>query len=64
MKRKKSAKKPVAVQDPALTAFKVAVRNAIRERKRAGLPVYIERAGKIVNLNPQRRSKAKSRRAA
>ena len=64
MKRKKPAKKRVAAQDSALAAFKIAVRRAIRERVRAGLPVYVERGGKIVNLNSHKRPKTKSRRAA
>jgi hypothetical protein len=58
MNQKKSGKKAVSVEDPALTAFKVAVRKAIRERVRAGLPVYVERHGKIVNINPKKRRAA------
>lgn len=58
MKRKKARKKPSTLQDKAFAAFKVAVRNAIRERMRAGLPVYVERGGKIVNLNPKKRRAA------
>ena len=58
MKRKTTRKKPLPLHEKAFTAFKVAVRKAIRERTRAGLPVYIERDGKIVNINRKRRRAA------
>jgi hypothetical protein len=60
----KSASKARALQRKALQALRVAVRKTIRKKRLAGLPIYVSRTGKVINLNPQRRSKAKSRRAA
>jgi hypothetical protein len=48
--------------DLALKAFKVAVRKALRERRRLGLPIWVERNGKVVNINPKKRAgKSKKR---
>jgi methionine synthase II (cobalamin-independent) len=58
VKAKKSAKKQTALQEKAFRAMKVAVRKAIREKMRAGLPVYVGRDGKVVNLNPKKRRAA------
>ncbi len=44
--------------------MKLAVRKSIRAKIAAGLPVYVARNGKVVNLNPQSRPRTKSGRAA
>lgn len=50
--------------DLALKACKVAVRKALREKRRLGLPIWVERNGRVVNINPKKRAgKSKKRRA-
>jgi hypothetical protein len=39
------------LQQDALTALQEAVQKAIAERTRAGLPVYVWKGGKVVDLN-------------
>jgi hypothetical protein len=56
-------KKLRGFHDLALEAFKVAVRKALRERRRLGLPIWVERNGKVVNINPKKRGgKTKKKR--
>jgi hypothetical protein len=48
------------LQEGAFTALKSAVKKAIAERTRLGLPVYVWKDGKVVDLNaPKRRTSAK-----
>jgi hypothetical protein len=49
------------LQDRALLALRSAVKKAIAERTRQGLPVYIWSGGKVVDLTANRR-RARSRR--
>jgi hypothetical protein len=58
VKAKKSAKRQTALQEKAFRAMKVSVRKAVREKLRAGLPVYVARNGKVVNINPKKRRAA------
>lgn len=58
VKSKKSANVARDLQRKALRALRAAVRKAIRRKMRAGLPVYVSRDGKIVNLNPKKRRAA------
>ena len=64
MNRGKPTKTQLALEKKAAEAMKTAVRRAVREKMRVGLPVYAVRSGKVVNLNPQKRPRAKPRRAA
>jgi hypothetical protein len=51
------------IEKRAEIAFKIAVAKAIDEHSRLGLPVYIWRNGKVVELSPDKaRSVARSRR--
>lgn len=43
-------KKRLTMQDKAEIAIKVAVRNAIADRKRRGLPVAVWKDGRAVNV--------------
>ena len=53
----------VTIEKRAEIAFKIAVANAIDEHSRLGLPVYIWRNGKVVELSPEKaRDVARSRR--
>lgn len=48
------------LQQRALTAFRKAVRKAIAEHEREGLPAYILRDGKVVDaLSVKRRNKSR-----
>jgi hypothetical protein len=58
VKATKSTKKQTALQEKAFRAMKVAVGKAIRAKMQAGLPVYVARGGKVVNLNPKKRRAA------
>ena len=58
MKSKKPSTKQTALQEKAFRAMKVAVRKAIRAKTQAGLPVYVARNGRVVNLNPKKRRAA------
>lgn len=46
----KKLKKRLTIQDKAEIAIKVAVRKAIADRKRRGLPVAVWKDGKAVNI--------------
>jgi hypothetical protein len=53
------------LQEHAFTALKSAVKKAIAERTRLGLPVYVWKDGKVVDLNaPKRRATAKQAKSA
>ncbi len=41
------------LEERAEIAFKIAVAKAIDERARLGLPIYIWRDGKVVELSPE-----------
>lgn len=43
------------LQEQALIALKSAVKKAIAERTREGLPVYVWKDGKVVDLNARKR---------
>jgi hypothetical protein len=58
VKATKSTKRQAALQEKAFRAMKVAVRKAIRAKMQAGLPVYVARNGKVVNLNQRKRRAA------
>jgi hypothetical protein len=58
MNKGKPTKTQLALGKKAVEAMKIAVRKAIREKMRAGLPVYVARDGKVVNLNPDKRPAA------
>lgn len=52
------------LEERAFLALRVAVRKAIRERLRAGLPVYVWKDGKVVDLAATKRPKRQRRRSA
>ena len=58
MNKGKATKTQLALEKKAAEAMKAAVRKAIRDKMRAGLPVYTVRSGKVVNLNPKKRHAA------
>lgn len=65
MNKSKPTRRQLAMEKQAKDAARIAVRKAIRDKIRAGLPVYISRNGKIVNLNRKaERPRRKSRPAA
>ncbi len=57
-RRRKPTRKQLAIEKKATEAARIAVRKAVDAKIRAGLPVYVSRNGKIVNLNPKKRRAA------
>jgi hypothetical protein len=49
------------LEERAILALRAAVRKAIAERKRAGLPVYIWSKGKVVELGSRRPARSTAR---
>ena len=49
------------LQEDALIALQAAARRAIAENTRAGLPVYVWKDGKVVDLNARKRKPAVKR---
>lgn len=54
MKREKSTKKTLSLGEKAEKALRSAVKKAITEHKRAGVPMVIWRNGKVVKIPPEK----------
>lgn len=50
------------LEERALLALRAAVKKAIAERLREGLPVYVSENGRVVNLAARKRPKGRGRR--
>lgn len=50
MKKPSGKKSKLSIHRRAEIAFKLAVDNALRQHARAGLPVYVWRNGKVVEI--------------
>jgi hypothetical protein len=53
MKKPAGNKSELSIHRRAEIALKLAVDNALREHARAGLPVYVWRDGKVIEIPPR-----------
>ncbi len=52
------------LEERALLALRVAVKKAIAERLREGLPVYVWKDGRVVDLSATKRKRGRRRRSS